>query len=199
MRQRCVVTALMMCGLALSAGCPIDPGELGLDFGFDYEIIPDGVYQGNATAIAELWHDGERIAQTSGETAGYAKFVDGELLAGDGSIIRIGDVEEVDIGGVWITREVFDIYVNDWYYEVSYDVWTEWNSVPMEGTEYLSFGLNSDDSITMFDTLELVSLDEFDGGASVFHLNGTGKLIPGEGPAIPPRDLLDLKSGKPRQ
>ena len=202
MRFQHFTPILMICASALMAGCPSE-SDLGLVSGYDdsyYEVIPDGNYAGYVNGIFESWYWGELYQQASGGDQSGATFSNGVVLKDSGQALRIGDIEDMDFGAFTASRQVYDVEVDDYFYEVSFDVWAQWDSVPMAGTEFISFSENSDGSITMFDSLELISLDEYDGGAWTFHVNSSGTLYPFDGSENPPDNLsnpiLDLKSGK---
>lgn len=193
MRFRCVAAALMVCVAALTTGCPDGSG---LGFGFGPGAIQDGTYAGLADGFVQIWNWDELYLEEPGGGESAAIFVDGAIVKDSGYYLQIGDVEDVDFGSFTATREAYDIAVSEGFYEVAYEVFAEWDTVPMYGTEYITFTGNADGSITMLDTLELTSLDSYDGGAWTFYAETSGTLTTTQEPGEPPRDILDLKSGK---
>ncbi|HKQ47147.1 MAG TPA: hypothetical protein VJZ71_03645 [Phycisphaerae bacterium] len=195
MRFREFAAALIILGAALTAGCP-DGAGLGLPFA----AIPDGTYAGSVDGFVEIWHWDELYQQGSGGGESAATFVNGAIVKDSGQDLQIGDVEDVDFGSFTATREVFDVQVGAGFYEVAYEVYAEWETVPMYGTEVITFTGNADGSVAMVDTLELTSLADYDGGAWTFYAETSGALSsvqgPVEEPEDPPFDILDLKSGK---
>ncbi len=210
MRFRVVAAALMFGSLASTTGCPIDP-DLFLGVDTRYAPIYDGEYSGLGSGSVEFRQNGKLVQQIGDATESYARFYAGDILTDSGRLLVVGDVEEFSLGSITLTREVVDIFVADYFYAITYDVWADWDSVPMYGTEYMSFGQNVDDSLAMYDTLELTSLDEYDGGAWTIHVNTSGTLspmgefddapvgVPGGIPGGIPGDILDQKSGKTRR
>ena len=192
----------MVSGSAFMAGCPYDDFGFG---GFYYEPIPDGTYYGTVNAVAEFWQNNKRLEQGTSTTPAAATFAGGELLTASGETLQIGDWNDVDFGTFWLERDVSDIELFDGGFQISYELYTEMEDIPLDGKEFVTFSMNADGSVTYFDTMELTSLDEFDGGQSTLHLNLTGTLAPSEAP-IPPsvpsrpsapldNDILNRKSG----
>ena len=199
MRFRVLAAALVVCGLASLAGCPLgivsdlqsalqSSLQSGLQSGSgsgsgsgsesSNGVIPDGAYAGNIGATAEFWHKGEPYEQHSGGGEAGATFVNGAALKNSGTALQIGDIESSDWGVFTGSRKVYDVQVGDSSYEVDYDVTAEWNAVPMAGTEFITYAANADGSIEMYDTIELDSLDSYDGGAWTMHASASGTLLP---------------------
>ena len=181
MKMRFVAAMLLVSGMAFMSGCPYD------DFGFGgyYEPIPDGTYFGTVTASAEYWQNGQRLEQGSSSTAAAATFMNGTVLTPSGQPLQVGDWNDVDLGGLWLEREVYYIEPFDGGFQVSYDLYTEIDGAPMDGVEFVTFSMNGDGSVTYFDTMELTSWDEFDGGQTTLHLNVAGTLAPSQAPVSP--------------
>ena len=195
MKLRCLAVLGTVCASALIAGCPG-----GADFGLGLPGAPiqDGVYAGSANGFVEIWHWDELYLSESGGSESAGTFVNGAIVTDAGQYLQIGDLEDVDYGAFVVTREVTDIQMADGFYEVSYEVFAEWDGIPMYGTQFITFTGNGDGSIGMIDTLELFSLNDFDGGAWSLFAETTGSLpLVQQTGEVPPIDILDLKSGKP--
>lgn len=197
MHTRHVAIALVASSLAFLSGCP-DGSGFGLGSGD--QIIPDGTYLGDSSGNLEVWYGNQLYTQGSGGSESSATFLNGRIVKDTGAALQSGDVEELTLGAFSASRQVYDVYVGEWAYEVDYDVSASWNGIPMTGTEFITFGTNADGSIAMFDTLELTSLESFDGGAWTFHVNASGTLypthdVPGAGSPLD-NPILDVKSGR---
>jgi hypothetical protein len=181
------------------AGCPFG-SDFGLGLGSRDDVIPDGMYKGRANGIVEIWYGSDLYHQASSENENAGTFLNGAVVTDSGQELRIGDVEDVHFGSFTVSRKVYDVQIGDWAYQVSYDVTAQWNSAPMAGRQFITFSGNADGSITMFDTLELTSLVEYDGGAWAIHANTSGTLYPVQESENPSDGLsnpiLELKSGK---
>lgn len=202
MNLRLAASALMACGTALLAGCP-----LGFNLGFplgsasDASPIPDGVYRGGVDGVFEIWNGDELYDEGEEPGATDATFVNGALLKDSGGKFRVGDVDVLEDGAYVIQREVHDIEVGDWGYEIHFDLVAEWNSIPMVGWEIATYELNADGTLDLFDEIELVSEDGYDGGNWLIHSDAYATLERDAAPAPqqPVRNILDLKSGKIRR
>lgn len=216
MRLRLLSAALVGLGWTLMAGCPagLDLGGLLDGFGSDgsgsgsYDLIPNGTYEGTLNASDELRQYGEVYDQNTWSDDKAASFRNGAYLRNTGAAYQVGDVENMQSGGLIASREVFDVEVDDAAYYVAFDLTATWNGVPMSGTEYIEFYGNEDGSVSMTDMVELISLDDYDGETWTYHLNFIGTLVPttssgsggdGSSPGTGyTGDILDLKSGKIR-
>ena len=193
MKLRCLAVLGTVCALALMAGCP--GSEFGL--GTSYAAIQDGMYAGSADGWVEIWHWDELYLSESGGSESAGTFVNGAVVKDSGQDLQIGDVEDVNYGAFTVTREVTDVQIAEGFYQVSYEVYADWDSVPMYGTQLITFTGNGNGSVAMIDTLELYSLVDVDGGAWSLFAETTGALPLVQPSGVPPQDILDLKSGKP--
>ena len=205
MRYCRFAAAVIVCSSVFMAGCP-NGTDFGVGSGSD--VIPDGTYIGDSNGNFESWYMSDVYQQASGGGETSATFANGAVLKDSGSALRRGDIENVDFGGFTASREVTDVQIGQWAYQVSYDVTAQWGNVPMAGTESITFTGNEDGSIAMFDAMELISLDQYDGGAWTFHVNSSGTLYPtdesgysgGDSSGSPSGNLsnpiLDIRSGK---
>src|SRR5262245_12042615 len=120
MRFGALAAALIVCVSAMGAGCPN-----GLDFGMgldsDYQLIPDGAYEGSISGIVQVWQAGELYFEDSSGGESAATFAHGAVMKDSGRKLAIGDEEDVDTGALQATRQVFDIQVDDLVYEVDYN------------------------------------------------------------------------------
>ena len=217
MRVRVVAWALVVCGAALMAGCPLgfdfglgtgsDLGnQLGKGLGTASNVISDGSYQGKFNATAEFWYGSNLYQQDSGDGDTYADFFDGALLADSGTALQNGDIEDANVDGVSMSCQVYDIQIGEWSYSVSYDVTGQWGSIALSGTEHLTYTENSDGTITMYDTYDLASPDgawtfQADGAATLYYSSGSGTVGSSQGSGSSSGssgDILDRKSGKIR-
>ena len=100
-----------------------------------------------------------------------------------------------------------DVEQFDWGYHVIFDVTANWYEVPLSGTQDADYILEDDGSVSVEDTLELVSLNEYDGGAWEIELSikgnlarsdgGSGGNVDDGGSGLPP--WFDNRSGKTRR
>jgi hypothetical protein len=209
MKLRCFAAAVVVGGSALLAGCPfgVDLGALGLGSG---GAIPDGTYAGTVSATVEFWNEGE-LSWDEASDDGYtdATFSDGALAKDSGGLFKLGDVDSLADGAYDITREVYDIDVGDWGYEIAFDSTGEWNGIPMTGWEVATYWLNDDGTVDLYDEIELTSEEWYDGGAWTIYSESYATLsrdeapipapAPAPAPSQPPQNILDLKSGKIRR
>ncbi|MBL8880523.1 MAG: hypothetical protein JNG88_15530 [Phycisphaerales bacterium] len=194
-------------GLSLAAGCPLTgslddllSGLVGSD-----KLISDGTYAGKTNALSEWREGGALYWQGQSDADVTATFVQGEMLAPSGYWVDFGDTDTVDRGTLQMSREVYDIIVFDWGYEVDYAVTGTWKNVPLEGEQYVYYEMNADGTISVHDSLELMSLDSHDGGRWSIHTTASGTLAPvgsvsnpnaPSGGILDPHGILDKKSGK---
>lgn len=217
-RRFLAAAALMVFGTGLMAGCPEVNGlvnglnglmegldELESDYEFTY-AIPDGSYSGTKFATTTYWQAGEEYWSGDWDQPVELEFVTGEPLQPSGYWVDFGDEDSLDLGALQISRVVSDINVFDWGYEVFFDLTGTWDGVAFAGEQHVDYVAESDGSVTLYDTIELVSTG--DGGEWEIVIEAEGLLTPDGGaqpgnPNAPsnPLDnpLLDLKSGKIRQ
>jgi len=199
MKTRWVVTGVLVGAMAMVSGC-----LEGYEFGFPYGgAIPDGAYTGNFTAVSEYWVNDEIYERGAGDGDTYAEFYGGELLGESGDVYDLGDVEEdLDVDYLNMSRTVSDIEVDGSFYTVTYDVSAWWGSFPMTGTEYISYDLNSDGSVLMFDSIVVSAVDSA-GDLWQAHISGSATLYPEQPNENPPfhipGSIFDQKSGKTKR
>ena len=211
-RVRVCVVGLLAGGLVFLTGCPLTGllDELsnaignGSSNGSSDRVIPDGTYAGKLTATSEWRDSGEMYWQGTDDVSTSAEFAQGALVAPSGDWVDKGYQDSVDRGTLQISREVSYVEIYDWGYEVDYDLTGTWKNVPLQGTEYVTYELNNDGTVTVNDTLELISLDSYDGGRWVIHTTTAGTLAPSNGAASGGSNggsdgnggsILDKKSG----
>lgn len=207
MKKLLLSLGVIGCGISLVAGCPLGGSLDDLFSGFlgNDNLISDGTYAGKTNSLSEWREAGALYWQGTDQGDVTATFVQGEMLAPSGYWIDFGDVDSVDRGTLQMSREVYDIIVFDWGYEVDYDVTGTWKNIPLEGEQFVVYEMNSDGTVGVYDTLELTSLESHDGGRWSIHTTASGTLAPVGSVATPstpsggildPHGILDQKSGK---
>jgi hypothetical protein len=179
------------------AGCPQD-GSGG--FGpLDY-AIPDGTYAGKLSLTASFWQNGEWDATRTFKTGDLINKVTGDWF-------YWGDQDTLDFGSLQVARVVTDVEQFDWGYHVLFNVTGNWYDVPLSGKEDADYVLEDDGSVSVDDTMNLTSLQDYDGGAWEIEVyiegnlvragGGSGDNAGNGGNGLPP--WFDDKSGKVRQ
>ena len=195
------LSAIVVTGVPLlMAGCPLglDLGSL-LDFGSGVAAIPDGTYAGGTNGSVEFWEWDELVDEASETGATDAKFANGALLKDSGGVFRVGDVDELWDGAYELTREVYAIDAGEWGYEIAFDLFGEWDGIPVVGWEIATYWLNPDGTIELYDEIELTSEESFDGGAWTIYSESFATMELATPSSRAPEDLLDRKSGKIRR
>lgn len=191
--------AAMVGGLGLLTGCPWG-FNLGFPLGGEtHSSIPDGTYFGGVDGAMEIWNGDELYDESTEEGATDATFVDGALHKDAGGPYKPGDMDVLKDGAYVIQREVSDIDFGVWGYEIHFDLTAEWNSIPMVGWEIATFELNADGTLDLFDEIELVSEEWYDGGNWLIHADSYSTMERAAAPQQPRRGILDVKSGKIRR
>lgn len=213
-RRILAATVLVVCGTGLMAGCPQIGGLIDSvlsEFGSDaaYGDVPDGTYSGTKYATTKYWQAGDEYWSGDWNEPVALEFAKGAIVQPSGYWLDYGDVDSLDMGTLQVSREVDEINFLDWGYEVLYELTGTWGDVPLEGGQHVDYVTNADGSITIYDTIELFSLDSHDGGAWEILIEAEGTLAPSGGAAGPGSsgnsggplddDILDKKSGKIRR
>lgn len=203
--RRFLAAAVVVGGSGLMAGCP----ELGGQWGngdIPYGVISDGTYSGTKNATTKYWQDGETFWSGDWDESVSVEFYDGAIVQPSGDWLDYGDVDSLNMGTLQFSREVDEIYFEDWGYEVFYDLTGEWDGVPFVGVQHVDYVAEDDGSVTVYDTIELTSEDSFDGGEWEIVIEAEGTLSRSRGGSNPGNpgnplddDILDRKSGKIRQ
>jgi hypothetical protein len=197
--------------LTLVAGCPL--GGFGGSGPLEY-AIPDGTYAGRLNLTASFWENGVDDGQDFDEWDTTRIFKTGDLINKvTNDWFYPGDRDNLDYGSLQIAREVAEVEQFDWGYHVIFDVAAMWYEVPLSGTQHADYILEDDGSVSVEDTIELVSLNEYDGGAWEIEVFIEGNLVRSGGgnsggnsggsggnnggSGLPP--WFDDKSGKIRQ
>lgn len=161
--------------MMLVAGCPLD-GLGGLGGPFDY-AIPDGTYGGKLILTATMWQNGEFDDQSFDEWETTRIFKTGDLVNKvTNDWFYPGDQDTLDFGSLQIAREVYEVEQFDWGYHIIFDVTATWGDIPMTGTQHADFTLENDGTVSVEDTIELVSRTDYDGGAWEMELDIQGNL-----------------------
>ena len=174
MDLRRTLAVLAAGSMMLVAGCPQGGSGLGpLEY-----AIPDGTYAGKLSLTASFWNEGQSDGQDFDEWETTRIFKTGDLINKvTGDWFYPGDEDTLDFGSLQIAREVTEVEQFDWGYHVLFDVTATWYDVPMTGTQDADYILESDGSVSVEDSMQLVSLDRYDGGAWEIELFIEGNLV----------------------
>jgi hypothetical protein len=156
----------------LIAGC--GSGDLGpLDY-----AIPDGTYAGTLRLTASFWQNGVYDGQDFDEWDTTRIFRTGDLINKvTGDWFYWGDQDTLDFGTLQIARVVTDVEQFDWGYHVLFDLTGSWNGVPLSGTQDADYFIEYDGSVSVEDTMNLTSLQEYDGGAWEIEVYIEGNMV----------------------
>jgi hypothetical protein len=172
MKLRQLLVGLTAGSWILIAGC----GSEGLG-PLDY-AIPDGTYAGTLSLTASFWQNGVDDGQDFDEWDATRTFKTGDLINKvTGDWFYWGDQDTLDLGSLQVARVVTDVEQFDWGYHVLFDVTGSWDDVPVSGKQDVDYILEYDGSVSVEDTMELTSLQEYDGGAWEIEVYVEGNLV----------------------
>src|SRR5262245_53493576 len=166
LRRNLAAVAVTIAGAGLLAGCP-QPGAA---------LIPDGRYTGTISMTMEARQRGQLAGEDVVTDQEDVTFRNGVHMAEDGEPLKVGSSEREQRGAMSVDSEVVYIDAGEFGYTVECDVVADFNGVPMSGTQATSYFQNDDGSLAYFETLELISDKQFDGGAWTIHGASSGTL-----------------------